>query len=109
VGRNYLHREMGLYRLLRHLQGTEDLTHFLQRTLGALEAYDREHNAELVDSLVVLLEQGGNVSAAAKVMHLHRNSLIYRVERIRDIAGLDPTNAEDGFTLRLALMLAPLR
>jgi PucR family transcriptional regulator, purine catabolism regulatory protein len=109
VGRNYLHREMGLYRLLRHLQGTEDLTHFLHRTLGALEAYDREHNAELVDSLIVLLEQGGNVSAAAKAMHLHRNSLIYRVERIRDIAGLDPTNAEDGFTLRLALMLAPLR
>lgn len=109
VGRNYLHREMGLYRLLRHLQGTEDLTQFLERTLGALEAYDREHNAELVESLVVLLEQGGNVSAAAKEMHLHRNSLIYRVERIKDIAGLDPTNAEDGFTLRLALMLAPLR
>jgi purine catabolism regulator len=109
VGRNYLHREMGLYRLLRHLQGTEDLTQFLERTLGALEAYDREHNAELVESLVVLLEQGGNVSAAAKEMHLHRNSLIYRVERIRDIAGLDPTSAEDGFTLRLALMLAPLR
>ncbi len=109
AGRNYLHREMGLYRLLRHLQGTEDLTQFLERTLGALEAYDREHNAELVPSLVVLLEQGGNVSAAAKEMHLHRNSLIYRVERIRDIAGLDPTSAEDGFTLRLALMLAPLR
>lgn len=109
VGRNYLHREMGLYRLLRHLQGTEDLTHFLQRTLGALETYDRDHNAELVESLVVLLDHGGNVSAAAKAMHLHRNSLIYRVERIREIAGLDPTHAEDGFTLRLALMLAPLR
>lgn len=42
-------------------------------------------------------------------MHLHRNSLVYRVERIREIAGLDPTDADDGFTLKLALILAPLR
>ncbi len=108
-GRSYLHREMGLYRLLRHLQGTDDLHHFLDRTLAALLAYDEEHETELVATLRVLLEQGRNISATAKAMHLHRNSLVYRLDRIREISGLDPTEPEDAFTLRLALMLAPLR
>lgn len=108
-GRSFLHREMGLYRLLRHLQETDDLRQFLDTTLAALEGYDREHETELVKTLGVLLAHGGNVSATAKTMHLHRNSLVYRVERIREIAGLDPTDPDDGFTLKLALMLAPLR
>lgn len=108
-GRTYLHREMGLYRLLRHLQGTEDLNQFLDRTLLALDEYDKTHHTELVTTLEALLNHGGNVSATAKAMHLHRNSLIYRIERIRHIAGLDPINPDDSFTLKLALMLAPLR
>ena len=108
-GRAFLHREMGLYRLLRHLHGTDDLRQFLDSTLSALESYDREHETELVKTLGVLLEHGGNVSATAKAMHLHRNSLVYRVDRIREIAHLDPTKADDAFALKLALMLAPLR
>ncbi len=108
-GRCYLHRDMGLYRLLRHLQGTDDLRSFLDDTLSLLEAYDREHSTELLATLDVLLAHGGNISATAKAMHLHRNSLIYRLERIRDIASLDPAKPEDAFALRLALMLAPLR
>ncbi|MBA3530693.1 MAG: helix-turn-helix domain-containing protein [Ardenticatenales bacterium] len=105
----YLHKEMGLYRLLRHLQGTEDLRQFLDSTLSTLEDYDREHATELLTTLQLLLEHGGNISATAKAMHLHRNSMAYRLERIRDIAGLDPTQPNDAFALRLALMLAPLR
>ena len=108
-GHQHLHREMGLYRLLRHLQGTDDLNQFLDQTLSALQTYDQQHETELVETLRSLLDHGGNVSATAKAMHLHRNSLIYRIDRIRDISGLDPTTPNDSFALKLALMLAPLR
>lgn len=108
-GRTYLHREMGLYRLLRHLQGTDDLEQFLEQTLATLEKYDRQHDTELIKTLHMLLNHGGNVSATAKAMHLHRNSLIYRIDRIRHIAQLDPLDPDDSFAFRLALMLAPLR
>ncbi|MGH2544681.1 MAG: helix-turn-helix domain-containing protein [Ardenticatenaceae bacterium] len=108
-GNCFLHREMGLYRLLRHLQGTDDLEHFLRDTLDPLIAYDDQHQTELLDTLQTLLEQGGNISATAKALHLHRNSLVYRLERIRAISSLDPTDPDDAFTLKLALLLAPLR
>jgi purine catabolism regulator len=109
AGHQHLHREMGLYRLLRHLQGTDDLNQFVDQTLSELQTYDQQHETELVETLRTLLDHGGNVSATAKAMHLHRNSLIYRIERIRDISGFDPTKPDDSFALKLALMLAPLR
>ena len=48
------------------------------------------------------------MSRAADALHLHRNSLSYRIERVRDIAGFDPLDPDDAFHLRLALFLAPL-
>lgn len=109
AGRDYLHREMGVYRLLRHLQGTEDLREFVAQTLGALARYDQEHHAALLPTLETFLAHGGNVSAAAAALHLHRNSLLYRLERIRTIAALDPADPEDSFLLKLALLITPLQ
>lgn len=108
-GGTHRHGELGIYRLLRHLQGVPDLDHFYTQTLAPLVAYDEEHDSELVPTLHEVLAQGGNVSRAAQNLHLHRNSLVYRLERIQQITGLDPTAPDDAFTLRLALLLAPLR
>ncbi|MCZ7568296.1 MAG: helix-turn-helix domain-containing protein [Ardenticatenaceae bacterium] len=103
------HADLGFYRLLRHLQGQPDLESFYQQTLAPLVAYDEEHGGELVTTLEALLATGGNVSRTAQALHLHRNSLIYRLDRIQQITGLNPTDPEDAFTLKLALLLAPLR
>lgn len=108
-GGTHRHADLGLYRLLRHLQGQPDLETFYQQTLAPLVAYDREHGGELVATLEALLAAGGNVSRTAQALHLHRNSLIYRLDRIEQITGLNPTDPEDAFTLKLALLLAPLR
>lgn len=108
-GGTHRHADLGLYRLLRHLQGQPDLETFYQQTLAPLVAYDQEHGGELVATLEALLAAGGNVSRTAQALHLHRNSLIYRLDRIQQITGLTPTDPEDAFTLKLALLLAPLR
>ncbi|HYN89393.1 MAG TPA: helix-turn-helix domain-containing protein, partial [Ardenticatenaceae bacterium] len=109
AGRDHRHADLGLYRLLRHLQGRPDLDVFYDQTLAPLVAYDDEHGGELVATLKAFLAAGGNVSRTAQVLHLHRNSLVYRLERIRQITGLDPAHPENAFTLKLALLLAPLR
>lgn len=107
-GRTYRYGELGLYQLFRHLQGHPEVVAFYNRTLAPLAAYDARHGTSLVRTLEVLLAHGGNVSRAAQDLHVHRNSLIYRVERIREISGLDPLDPDDAFTLRLALLLQPL-
>ncbi len=55
--------------------------------LGPLEAYDRARRAEFVQTLDAFLRAGGNHMRAARHLHVHRNTLIYRLERIQELLG----------------------
>ncbi|HEY65567.1 MAG TPA: hypothetical protein G4O02_13455 [Caldilineae bacterium] len=98
-------RELGVYQLLLPLEGSSTLRAFYEETLGALEEYDRRHGTELVRTLEVYFHQLGNLSRAAEVMYLHRNTLIYRLERIASILGIDLDDPETRLCLQLALKI----
>jgi purine catabolism regulator len=95
--------ELGIYRLLLPLAATSTLRAFCQETLGELEAYDRQQGSDLVHTLDVYFAQLGNLSRTAEAMHLHRNTLIYRLERIAAILGVDLDDAETRLRLQVAL------
>lgn len=100
--------DLGLLRLFCQLRGSSELASFCQEQLGALLAYDEEHGTELVPTLRAFFAACGNISRTAERMHLHRNSLIYRLRRIAEVAGVNLDDAEDRFNLQLALKLMPL-
>lgn len=62
----------------------------------------------LVETLAAYLESGGSVEAAARLLFVHPNTVRYRLRRITDLTGLNPTDPRDGYTLRLALTLGRL-
>jgi purine catabolism regulator len=99
--------ELTLYHLLGRLQTCEELEAFYGQTLAALVDYDQGHDTQLVDTLEAFFAQHGNVSQTAERLFLHRNSLLYRMERIADITGLDLNDTDDRFSLQLALKLRP--
>jgi len=108
-GKEVLHfSDLGIYRLLCQLQASEELTEFYEQTLGSLVQYDADHNTELAATLEAFFAHHGNVSQAAESLYLHRNSLLYRLERIGEITGLDLNDADDRFSLQLALKIRPL-
>jgi purine catabolism regulator len=100
--------ELRLYHLLCRLRGSEELNDFSMQTLGPLVAYDATHDTQFIPTLEAFFAHHGNVSQTAESLYLHRNSLLYRLERIRDIAALDLDVADDRFALQLALKLRPL-
>ena len=100
--------DLGLYHLLCRLQGYDELDEFYEQTLAPLAEYDTDHNTQLVPTLEAFFAHHGNVSQAAESLYLHRNSLLYRLERICEISGLDLDDADDRFSLQLALKLRPL-
>ena len=51
--------------------------------------HDRERSSALVRTLLTLFAARGNASEAADRMFLHRNCMLYRLERIRKLTGLD--------------------
>ncbi len=99
--------DLGLYHVLNHLRECEPLLDFYNQTLGALAAYDAEHDAQLIPTLEAFFTHLGNVSQTAEALHLHRNSLLYRLERIAEIGEVDLDNADDRFALQLALKVRP--
>jgi hypothetical protein len=78
---------------------------FCRRLLGPVRAYDQEHHSELVASLRVFLDCSGSWSQAAARLHLHVNTLRYRIGRIEELTGRDLSRFADRVDLFLALEL----
>jgi purine catabolism regulator len=96
-------QDLGVYRLLLALQQSQELRDFYEEMLGALVAYDRQKHAELMSTLEAYVAAGNSPSETAARLHLHRNTVLYRLRRIRTLLGRDPDNPEERLGLQLAL------
>lgn len=68
-----------------------------------LFAYDREHNANLVETLRAWLDAFGDVMAASAAMYVHPNTFRYRLRRLSEIGGIDLTDPEARFAAMVQL------
>ncbi|MEH1017443.1 helix-turn-helix domain-containing protein [Micromonospora sp. CPCC 206060] len=78
---------------------------FHERVLGPVLEYDRRYRANLVRTLSVFLEFGGSWSQCARQLHLHVNTLRYRMKRIEELTGRDLGRFDDRVDLYLALRI----
>ncbi|WP_447002988.1 PucR family transcriptional regulator [Saccharothrix isguenensis] len=95
--------EIALHQLL--LAGVpEELRRSLRRRLlGPVLDYDAEHGSDLVGTLRVFLDCSGSWTTAAARLHVHVNTLRYRVKRVEDLLGVDLSNFAERVDLYLAL------
>ncbi|HEX8758376.1 MAG TPA: helix-turn-helix domain-containing protein [Pseudonocardiaceae bacterium] len=93
---------LGVYRLLSEVQDTAGVDRFVRSWLGALLDYDARKHSALVDTLSEYLECGGSYDAAAASLSVHRNTLKYRLQRIRELSGHDLSCPDTRFNLQLA-------
>ena len=94
--------DLGVYRLLAGIEDLGEVERFVQRWLGKLLEYDAQRGSELVRTLTHHVERGGNYELTAKSLIVHRNTLKYRLQRIRQIGELDLSDPETWFNLHLA-------
>ena len=95
--------DLGIYRLLFSLKSNSELRSFYQEYLGRLSEYDQKHEGELLQTLKAYLRYN-TMAETARAIHVHRNTLLYRLERIREITGFDIEDGEMRLTLHLALL-----
>ncbi|MDI2035530.1 PucR family transcriptional regulator [Paenarthrobacter nitroguajacolicus] len=81
---------------------------FVQRQLGAVVEHDRLKKSELMRTLAVWLDSGCNTAQAARELHLERQSLHHRLQRIFELCGGDPRGTGRLAALHLATRLARL-
>jgi purine catabolism regulator len=97
---------LGALRLIFHLADNPELRAFQRDVLGPLESSDAARRSEFVRTLDAFLRAGGNHMRAARDLNVHRNTLIYRLERIQELlAGADLEDPETRLNLQLALKI----
>jgi purine catabolism regulator len=74
-----------------------------ERILGPLIVYDADHATELVHSLAVFLEHNRSWQRAAEALHVHKQTLVYRMHRVEDLTGRDLRETADVVQFWLAL------
>ncbi|MER5730337.1 helix-turn-helix domain-containing protein [Streptomyces sp. NPDC002138] len=94
--------ELGLYRILGPGNDVRELETFVHEWLGELIDYDALHHATMVETLSRYFDCGGNYDETAESLAIHRSTLRYRLQRIRDISGNDLANVEDRLNLQVA-------
>jgi len=95
--------ELGVYRLIYAAEKLPELDIFQREALGSLIEYDRSHGAELIRTLEAFFTANCSPKEAASLLHVHRNTVLYRLDRISAITGLDLTSADVRLRLHLAL------
>ena len=101
--------DTGAYRLLLPAMSEDpgELQRFYTETVEPLVAYDAQYETDLVQTLETFLDCDGNVAGTAQKLYTHRHTVRYRLERVRDLSGLD-VGSTDGRE-RLGLGLKAMR
>lgn len=89
--------------MLRKLAYSRDLAPF-RALLDPLAEHDLRKRSDLVRTLRMYFATGANASEAADRLFLHRNSAIYRLERIQKLTGLELKNPDASLALQLGLL-----
>ncbi|MER8155243.1 helix-turn-helix domain-containing protein [Streptomyces sp. NPDC094472] len=95
--------------LMRTVDLADEAGHDPLGALAVLEDYDRRRGTELLTSLDRYLAVGEDARRAARELHVHPNTLRYRLRRAQEITGLDLGDPGTAFDVRLRLRLRGLR
>ncbi|MFC8228765.1 PucR family transcriptional regulator [Streptomyces sp. NPDC057287] len=100
------HHELASHVLLLPFVPDDVRRAFTARLLDPLRDYDRRHRAELMETLEAFLDCDGSWTRCAARLHLHVNTLRYRVGRIEQLTGRDLSRLEDKLDFFLALRMS---
>jgi len=100
--------DLGVYQLILNLSDREKLLQFAEHILGALIEYDTRQHADLVKTLEAFFACHGNLSQTAERLIVHRNTLLYRMNRITEVSQIDLERPETRLALHLALTIRRL-
>jgi sugar diacid utilization regulator len=95
----------GTYRLLFRVMAShpQEVRSFYEDTVAPLVRYDEQYGTDLIGTLDSYLANNCNMNATAQSIYAHRHTVAYRLERVKELSGLDPLRSEDRERLGLGL------
>lgn len=100
--------EMGIARLFGSPEIRDDLLRYANEVLEPFMDYDAENDGKLLETVKTYFDHGGNLRKISEVLYTHYNTVIYRINRIRDTLKIDLKDPETAFTIQFALKIHEL-
>ncbi|WP_400162570.1 PucR family transcriptional regulator [Brevibacillus sp. TJ4] len=104
----YGYHELGIYRYLLQIKQWGDETGYENERLERLKQYDRENQTALLETLETFLDAAGKMNVTAQTLHVHINTLSYRLRRIEEIMQVNLENMNQRTALYLELKMDKL-
>jgi len=96
---------LGVGKLLAEIKG-ESQQEFMEKTIYFTKNNkEKKINETLLETLKAFFDNNLSISKTAQVIYAHRNTLLYRLRRVKEITGLDPKKFDDAVQLRMALKM----
>lgn len=94
-------QDLRVFAVLAELAATPAADSFRRDILAPLRP-SRGSGGDLENAVITYVESGGNLNAAARTLHVHRNTMLYKLERASKLLQMDLREAENQFTVWLA-------
>lgn len=93
--------QMGIFQLLSCISDLELLHAMYQERLGVIEQYDTVHHSDYLNTLRVFLLSNGSLQETAARMYTHRNTVIYRIRKMKELLQCELDTASTKFDFML--------
>lgn len=104
-GKIFFYRDQGIYTLLSHVDDIRILDTYVEEKLGKLLQADELNDGKLSETLENYLNCSCNAKKTAEEMFFHRNTLNYRLKKIREILDCDLEKLDTCLELKLAFLI----
>lgn len=92
MGETMYYSNIGAYKLLTEIENISSLKEYYDATIGRLEQYDAQNATDFTKIFYIFLQENGHYVQTAQRLYMHRNTLIYKINKIQEILKQDLTD-----------------
>ncbi|WP_233549521.1 PucR family transcriptional regulator [Lysinibacillus yapensis] len=100
--------ELGVFRMLGQFTNSEELKDFIPPSLQTLLNYQQANKTDLLTTLKVFLQCNQNATKTSQQLFIHYKTAVYRIERIKEITGMNFDDAEEMLLVQIGLKIIEL-
>ncbi|RDU38222.1 PucR family transcriptional regulator [Neobacillus piezotolerans] len=100
--------ELGIYKLLCEFEDPSLLNTFIPPSLNKLLSYPQANKNDLLETLKIFLECNQNATKVSQVLFIHHKTAVYRLERIKEITGMNFDDSEEMLSVQVGLKIINL-
>lgn len=95
-------KDMGVYQILFSVEDTQLLKNLYEDTLAPLREFDELHNTSYEETLYYFLKYNGSIQTIAETTYTHRNTVLYRIKKMKELLGKELDTTDERFPYQVA-------